>query len=51
MKNCRNVTLATYHICQADDLMNGDYHITTDEFCSSPSLKADLFSSTWVDSP
>ena len=34
-KNCRNVTLATHHICQADELTNCDYHIT-DEFCSYP---------------
>jgi hypothetical protein len=50
MKNCRNVTLATHHICQADELINGDYHIT-DEFCCYPSVKADLFSPTQVKNP
>ena len=42
MKNCRNVTLATHHLCQPDEMIIGDYHIT-DEFCSYPSVKADLF--------
>jgi hypothetical protein len=51
MKNCRNITLAPpHHICQADELTNGDYHLT-DEFCLYPSVKADLFSPIWVNSP
>jgi hypothetical protein len=40
----------THHICQADELINGDYHIR-DEIFLYPSVKADLFSPTWVDSP